>query len=229
MDNGSIVKFYYRPSDQRARIFLATDDRHRFEGHFCLPLTHLTIIRDRSVLSLCRAKRGEDTLVCWATLKFIHYERMVLFYSAFAALKRQDSHATPRQLAEEPNTLNEQELFGGVIRDGNMLHALRLWHEPNAGDSTTGVYRLEASPLRGGSEGVPIWTAFLSKYVALRDAEFFSLEQNGVVTMCCPKPEPFVFVPGWQLSMTRSGEYILEFDTNRGECCAEASIKCELC
>lgn len=82
----------------------------------------------------------------------------------------------------------------------------------------SGVYRLEAAPLRGNNIGIPIWTAFLTKYVEARDQDFFGLERNGaVVTMCCPKPMPFVFYPNYNLQMTRGGEYVLEFESRGGE------------
>lgn len=190
------------------------DDRNR-ESQYCLPLTNLTIVRDRSLLNLCQASSRNGALVCWAKLRFVHYERMVLFYSTFVALKCQDPHETPWQLIEQPGQLDEIQLYGGVLRVGEMLHALRLYKESDAGPA--GVYRLEASPLRGDNAGVPIWTTFVTRYVDMRDQDFFMLERNStVVTMCCPKPEPFIFYPHFALPTTRSGEYVLEFETERG-------------
>jgi hypothetical protein len=183
---------------------------------YCLPLTSLIALRERSLLKLCQASSRDGELVCWAKLRFIHYERMVLFYSTFVALKCQDPRETPWQLLESPGDLEEIQLYGGVIRDGDMLHALRLYKENNAGAS--GVYRLEAAPLRGNNTGIPIWTAFVTKYVEARDQDFFGLERNSaVVTMCCPKPVPFVFIPNYNLQMTRGGEYVLEFESRGGK------------
>lgn len=215
-DTDTLISLHCRPYDGRTRILISTiDDRGR-ENQYCLPLTNLIALRDRSLLKLCQASSRDGELVCWAKLRFIHYERMVLFYSTFVALKCQDARETPWQLLEAPGDLNEIQLYGGVIRDGDMLHALRLYKESNAGAS--GVYRLEAAPLRGNNTGIPIWTAFVTKYVETRDQDFFGLERNSaIVTMCCPKPVPFVFYPSYNLQMTRGGEYVLEFESRRGE------------
>jgi hypothetical protein len=213
-DTDTLVTLHWRPSDNRSRILVSTLDTRGREELYCVPLTSLIAIRERSLLILCLASSRDGALVCWSKLRFIHYERMVLFYSTFVAMKCQDPHGTPRELMEEPGLLNEILLYSSVIRDENMLHALRLYKESDAGPA--GVYRLEASPLRGTNVGVPIWTAFLTKYVESRDQEWFALERNSaIVTMCCPKPEPFVFYPDYSLPKTRGGEYILEFQ-NRG-------------
>lgn len=138
---------------------------------------------------------------------------MVLFYSTLVGLKRQDRMATPMELLEDPQDMNDEELFGGVIRAGNgMLHALRLFRCPGSG-----AVRLEARPFEGQMEEVPIWTAFLTKYVIQRDQDFLGLESQSVVTMCRPKPEPFIFVTGYTLPMTPDGNhYVLRFDSKQG-------------
>lgn len=215
-DTDTLISLYWRPHDGRTRILISTIDERGRENLYCLPLTSLIALRERSLLKLCQASRRDGELVCWAKLRFIHYERMVLFYSTFVALKCQDPRETPWQLLESPGDLKEVQLYGGVIRDGDMLHALRLYQESNAGAS--GVYRLEAAPLRGNNTGIPIWTAFVTKYVETRDQDFFVLERNSaVVTMCCPKPMPFVFCSNYSLQMTRGGEYVLEFESRGGE------------
>lgn len=139
---------------------------------------------------------------------------MVLFYSTFVALKRQDTTETPVELLEDPQDMDDEELFGGVIRAGNgMLHALRLFRCYGSG-----AVRLEARPFEGAMEEVPIWTAFLTKYVVQRDQDFLALENQSVVTMCRPKPEPFVFVSGYRLPQTADGNhYVLRFDSRQGE------------
>lgn len=233
-DTDTIVTLHWRPSDNRSRILISTLDNRGREEQYCVPLTSLIALRERSLLTLCRVSSRNGALVCWAKLRFIHYERMVLFYSTFVAMKCQDQHGTPLELVEPPGHLNEVLLYSSVIRDGEMRHALRLYKESDAGPA--GVYRLEASPLRGASVGVPIWTAFLTKYVEARDQEWFGFERNSsMVMMCCPKPEPFVFFPGYSLPMTRGGEYVLEFESRGGmstcllSCFSEISLLTSSC
>ena len=119
----------------------------------------------------------------WAELKFIYHERMVLFYSTFVALKRQDPAGLPIALIEDSRDMEEDSLFVGAIRDGDMLHALRLLQDPGSG-----VLRLEARAYRSDKDEVPIWTAFLTKYKESRDRDIFYLESRGLVSMICPKP-----------------------------------------
>ena len=126
IDTDSTVTFYYRPHDQRARMLFSSVDSRGRENIHSVPLTSLTVIRDHSILQLCRASSRGGALKLWANLKFIHYERMVLFYSTFIALKRQDHNETPGPLIDSPaETQGEQEHYGGVIRDGRQRHALR--------------------------------------------------------------------------------------------------------
>ena len=54
---------------------------------------------------------------------------MVLFYSTFIALKRQDSAGStglPTALIEDPRDMEEELLFSGTIHDREMFHVLRL-------------------------------------------------------------------------------------------------------
>jgi hypothetical protein len=148
----------------------------------------------------------------WAELKFIYHERMVLFYSTFVALKRQDLALVPEPLIEDPRDMEEATLFSGVIRDREMFHALRLLR-----DSGSGVLRLEARSYRGDKEEVPIWTAFLSKYRDERDRDVFCLEGGGVVSMICPKPKPYIFVQEYGLPCLSSGDFALQFLERDGE------------
>lgn len=148
----------------------------------------------------------------WAELKFVYHERMVLFYSTFVALKRQDLAGVPTPLIEDPRDMEEELLFSGVIRDRDMSHVLRLLQ-----DRGSRVLRLEARSYRGDREEVPIWTAFLSKYRDDRDRDIFGLEGNGVVSMICPKPKPYIFVPEYGLPLMSTGDFALQFVKRDGE------------
>ena len=74
---------------------------------------------------------------------------MVLFYNTFVAMKRQDSHQVSHEKLLDYMELakpeeGEEVRFGGVIKHGEYLHALRLFH-----DHGSGVVRIEASAYRG--------------------------------------------------------------------------------
>jgi len=74
-DRGSMhVCLYWQPSNDRARVVIVLRDRHGQEEVFCRPLTDLRMIRDGSVLQLC--KQGRDVeYVAWAKLNFYFHER----------------------------------------------------------------------------------------------------------------------------------------------------------
>lgn len=141
---------------------------------------------------------------------------MVLFYNTFVAMKRQDrrevSHERLLDVLEllKPPGSGEDVLFGGVIKDGDSLHALRLFQ-----DRGSGVIRLEACAHRGPMENVPLWTAFVTKYAA--DPDWASLEGKYDVTLVAIKPHPYVFLSGYHPPM-RGSEYLLQFDLSKGEC-----------
>jgi hypothetical protein len=154
----------------------------------------------------------DGTYTAWAQLQFVYHERMVLFYSTFVALKRQDPTIVPEPLIEDPRDMEEEVLFSGVIRDREIYHALRL-----LGDPGSGVLRLEARSYRGDKEEVPIWTALLSKYRDARDRDIFNLEGNGLVSMICPKPKPYIFVQEYGIPCMSDGDFALQFSKRDGE------------
>jgi hypothetical protein len=215
-DNNSILAFYWRPQTGSARLLFTSTNPWGQELHYCNPLTRLRAFRDGSILKLCMASSSDDHLFwTWAELKFIYHERMVLFYSTFVALKRQDSSAAgslPTALIEDPRDMEEELLFSGVMRDRDMFHVLRLLQ-----DFGSGVLRLEARSYRGDRDEVPIWTAFLTNYKDNRDRDIFNLEGRGVVSMICPKPKPYIFVPEYGLPLMSDGNFALQFVSRNGE------------
>lgn len=215
VDSNSTVTFYHRPQDQRARMLFSRTNSHGREKLHSVPLTSLTAVRDRSVLTLLRASSHDDRTYKykpWATLKFIHYERMVLFFSMFVALKRQDLNETPKQLIDNPAEAQEDEHYGGVVCDGHKRHALRLLQCPGSG-----ALRLEARPHRGDRQEVPIWTAFLTKYLETNDPIFELKADRVTVIMIGLRPAPFMFVSEYRLPQTQYGDYMLRFHSKDGE------------
>ena len=67
------VRLYWRPPDRRARILIMTKDAYRRDLHYCTPLNNLKIVRDKSCLQLCRARR-DGRYQLWARLNFLLYE-----------------------------------------------------------------------------------------------------------------------------------------------------------
>lgn len=213
VDTSSVLTFYWRPRDGRARLLFTAVNQWGQETFYCTPLTRLRGFREDSILRLCMASSSDDQLFwTWAELKFIYHERMVLFYSTFVALKRQDPYGLPEPLIEDPRDMEEELLFSGDIRDGSMQHVLRLLEDPGSR-----VLRLEARSYRGDKKEVPIWTAFLTKYRDGRDRDIFNIERGGIVSMICPKPKPFIFVPEYGLPCMSNGDFALQFTKRDGE------------
>ena len=136
---------------------------------------------------------------------------MVLFYSTFVAMKRQDTHDVEHDDLIDDFELREKEEFGGEVMDGNMSHALRLFR-----DRPTGVVRIEASALRGSKQDVPIWTAFVTRYLAQQDDAWVQLEDDFTVSLAALRHPPHVFVSAYHPPRNRNNEYELRFAYTEG-------------
>jgi len=211
------VRLYWRPADGRARILVMSKDNDGRQRHCCTLLTNLKVIRKGSSLQLCRLRR-EGKFRLWAQLNFVYYERMVLFYSTFVAMKRQDSRPVQHdalldefELEGTPERREDEIRYGGKIQDLRMIHALRLYQ-----DRASGVVRLEASAHRGPMEHVPLWTAFVTRYEEKGDTDWAHFEGKGVVSLAALKPPPYVFLSGYEPPRGREGMYILQFTTDKG-------------
>ena len=204
---------YWRPTDKRARLLATARDQHGRDIHHCSPLTNLKLIRDRSNLQLCRA-RHDGQLEIWTKLNFYLYEKMVLFYCTLLAMKHQDARGIPRDdLVDrfELETENgEQELYGGcMVTAEGQKHALRLFR-----DHSSGVVRLEACALRGPMKDIPLWTAFVTRYVG--DPDWVQPMRGGIVSLAVLKPPPYVFLSRYRVPHESNGEYLIRFDSTEG-------------
>lgn len=153
---------------------------------------------------------------------------MVLFYSTFTAMKRQDRRPVPHDAL-----LDEFELrgsskyevleFAGPIQDGTLLHVLYLWR-----DRTSGVCRLEACAMRGAMKDVPLWTAFVTRYAV--DPDHVQRESGRVVSLAALKPGPYVFLSGYEPVKNERGEYTFHFTNSEGTCAsavlADIPVEC---
>ena len=206
------VRLYYRPEDYRAIILIMAQDAYGRPLHYSERLAKLKIVRDGSLLKLCRVRSGSERHIMWARLNFVLHERMVLFYNTFVAMKHQDTGGIAHRILIEDFQLEkcnsgEKPLFTGEIRHGEMRHILRIFR-----DSASKVVRLEASALRGPHKDVPIWTAFVTKYAY--DPDWPEYQRDGVVDLA--KLEPSVFISNYEPPVGRRGNAILPFASDRG-------------
>ncbi|MCJ1282504.1 hypothetical protein MMC26_001827 [Xylographa opegraphella] len=151
------IRFYVRSHDRRARL-LCRMDRGGQRIQSSHPITQLRIVRELSCIQICREDR-RGRLVLWTNLRFPSYERLVLFYCTFLALKSQDE-ANPIRELQDHILYDEREVFSAIIIDDTFQHALRIFKDINSG----GV-RLQASALSGPMKKAPIWTAFITHQI----------------------------------------------------------------
>ena len=139
---------------------------------------------------------------------------MVVFYNTFVAMKHQDSREIPHENLLDHLELRcdggEYEIFGGAIKHGELRHALRLFK-----DRSSGVVRLEASALRGPMRDVPLWTAFVTRYVG--DPDWALYEPGGLVSLAAVRPRLYVFLSGYGPPHRGRDEYLLDFVTSEGK------------
>ncbi|KAL8959971.1 MAG: hypothetical protein Q9193_003244 [Seirophora villosa] len=164
------VRLYHRNSDQRARIHCRLSRNGRSQRQACLPLTTLRVQRQGSTLKLLRVDSTGHARELWACLRFLCYERLVLFYCAFLALRSEDS-ASPIGSLVDYELHGEKSIYAGgngrKIIDDNYQHALRVFK-----DRDSGGIRLQASALRGELKrkhdvlhSTPVWTAFITTHI----------------------------------------------------------------
>ncbi|KAI9864323.1 MAG: hypothetical protein M1813_003243 [Trichoglossum hirsutum] len=160
-DSDLNVRLVWNRRDNRAKILCSTGGSTGppiFQS--VQPLSALRITRAGPCLQVLRS----GTVLLWANLKFKIYERMILFFCTFTAL-RAYGPADPMAEPSEFQLDGEIELYGGKIEDDGYLHALRLFR-----DVDSRAVRLQASVLNGefGLKHTPIWTAFITKHVGSR-------------------------------------------------------------
>lgn len=194
-----LIRLYWKPENSRARILFLTKEPNGSRLRYCVPLTNLKVIRTESCLQLCRVNRYDGELDLWANLRFLLYERMVLFFCVLVALKRQDEKHSELEDFFQPG---EKEEFGGEIKDSEYLHAFRIFR-----DRDSGGVRFEVKPRRGPNKLVPIWTAFVTQYIGQRNW----MKQIGNTTVQFRELRPYVFCEGYKPPRGQSGRYTLTF------------------
>ena len=155
-DNGDLLAgFYQRPIDYKIRLFCRTVRPSHRRKDCCLPLLSLEVERDGHFLKFSRITSTGSTQL-WACLKFANYEKLVLFFCSFLALRSADSNQCPTPIRDYSPLHNEEYLFGGTIIEDNFRRGLRMFK-----DKISGGVRLEASRMSKEAR-TPIWTAFIT-------------------------------------------------------------------
>ncbi|KAF2745064.1 hypothetical protein M011DRAFT_460273 [Sporormia fimetaria CBS 119925] len=196
------VRLYWRPEDNRARILFLALDEFGNRVRFSFSLANLRITRQGCCLQLCRVNRHDQGLDLWANLRFNMYERMVLFWCTFVALKRQDERGTAQELATDYFQPGEDEEFGGLVQEGKSIQAFRVWR-----DLDSGAVRFEVMPRRGRYTTVPIWTAFVTPYIGQEDW----MKLVGKSTIQFKELHPYVFHQGYVVPRGKTGRYQVTF------------------
>ncbi|CAL3964136.1 unnamed protein product [Diplocarpon coronariae] len=138
----------------------------RWLGPYMNPLTacygvhELCIRRKGSALQLQRWSQNLMSLKLWVVLFFKTWEKMVLFHSAFAALKSR-CPLTSSVPQEDVVLLGEKRLFQGKIIDDGFAHSLTVLQ-----DEECGGIRLHAAVNSGELLRCPVWTAFITQQSA---------------------------------------------------------------
>ncbi|KAH8650150.1 hypothetical protein BX600DRAFT_107023 [Xylariales sp. PMI_506] len=110
---------------------------------------------DAGTLYLLRWSKSEACSKTWASLAFITWEEMVLFYCTFVSLKRRSILLVDID-PKEFHLKRETRQFAAQIMDDGFYHCLTVYH-----DAYTGRRRLHASVWDGPMKNCPVWTAFL--------------------------------------------------------------------
>ncbi|KAL6703356.1 hypothetical protein ACN47E_009774 [Coniothyrium glycines] len=205
-----VVRLYWRADDGRARILFLTVDPDGRRVRQCFPLTSLKIMRSDSCLQLCRVHPQDGRIDLWARLRFTLYERMVLFYCTAVAMKRQDEEMALQEekglgrFLEDVFQPGEKLEYSGEITDNRYLHALRIYR-----DKDSGCVRFEVTARRGPLKTIPIWTAFVTKYI---DHHHW-MKRVGSTSIQFGELHPYVFCEGYRVPKTPTGRYQLTFTT----------------
>lgn len=152
------MRLYQRAPDERARIHCRTLRPSRARKQCSVYLTSLVIARRASTLELCRRGRPPHL---WTRLRFPNYERLVLFFCTFLALRADDGEAGNH--IADARISGEDRIFHAEISDDSFPHALSVFR-----DRETHAVRLQASVLEGELKRKPVWTAFVTHQISSR-------------------------------------------------------------
>ncbi|KAJ4394277.1 hypothetical protein N0V93_003494 [Gnomoniopsis smithogilvyi] len=119
------------------------------------PHSMLLAHRESNAVALRRWSESSNGWKEWARLAFVHWEELVLFYTAFVVLKARNPLAAGMN-ATEYSLADEKTLFQASIVDDGYKHTLMV----NQDRRNRGV-RLLTAAWSGQLRECPIWTAFV--------------------------------------------------------------------
>jgi hypothetical protein len=88
------------------------------------------------------------------------------------------------------------------------VHAFRVYL-----DDDSGCVRFEATARRGPRKNIPIWTAFVTRYVGRHDW----MRRVGTYTVQFRELRPYVFCDGYKVPKGATGKYELKFSNPNGK------------
>lgn len=155
-DNDSLALIAYINSANQAPYFIMQSYHMGSQWVSIRGVHELCIQRNHNVVELRRWSRTEGVAKLWASLSFITWEEMVLFYCSFASLKAQNS-LTLEVDCDEYILQGERRLFQAQIIDDGFKHSLIVYE-----DSENKGMRLHAAVWEGELRQCPVWTTFIT-------------------------------------------------------------------
>lgn len=151
------VTLYLQPEGpDMTRLLCRWMDRYFNPLHSCYGVHELCIRRKGSSLQFRRWSVNRMHPTLWMALFFKTWEKMVLFHSAFGALKSR-SPLTINITQDDVVLAGEKRLFQGKILDDGYEHILTVLQ-----DEKCHGLRLHAAVRNGELRRCPVWTAFIT-------------------------------------------------------------------
>ncbi|KAK9780940.1 hypothetical protein AB5N19_07416 [Seiridium cardinale] len=193
------VTFFLQSHDEAPFVLIRTVQNG--QPWVCLHGAHeLCISRhDSATLNFTRWSRTDARSKLWASLKFITWEEMVLFYCTFVCLKTRsirlvDVHPMEYVLRKE------EKLFQATINDDGYTHSLAVYQ-----DSFTGRHRLHATVCEHEMRGCPVWTTFLPPVSSKSRPSWLSRKSRHRVWV--HDTQPYVFCDTYRANSQRKGRF----------------------
>ncbi|KAI1128263.1 hypothetical protein F5Y10DRAFT_178703 [Nemania abortiva] len=158
-DDGRVsIIIFLRQEDNKPFILVRTSTGPYGELWVSIrPIKLITIERESSsVLYLAYWDHATRRNRAWASLAFLTWEELVLFYCTFISLKYCEEWSASNNSIHELRMGREKRLFQGQIIDNGTKYSLRVMRD----FQTKGV-RLHVVFWDGPYAGVPVWTAFI--------------------------------------------------------------------
>lgn len=158
----SVILYLHADGADVTRLLCRWMDRYFYPAYSCYGVHELCVERKGSSLQLRRWSQGRAHSKVWMALFFKTWERMVLFHSAFVALKARCPY-TININPDDYALAGEKVLFRAQIIDDGFEHSLAVLQDRSHG------LRLHAAVWNGELRKCPVWTAFVTYQSASAD------------------------------------------------------------